>query len=234
ARCSQPTSTTRPGACSPPSMAAPSTQPRRDTPPWPTLRCRRCARPLVSKLHPTAAMICRQSHRFIRRPCSGRAQGSRAFAISIVWSRAGNLQLHIPVLADDLLAEAAARLARGQAKAGLRVDMTRRGEHAMRPERHTPIAAFAREADAFVGQPFADAKTARRGLDQQEAQARDLVGVLRQQHRADVLPVELCNPSTFPARIEPVDKIGDDLGAHALELLAPAIFTLIEHGMPLH
>src|SRR5690348_9477612 len=67
------------------------------------------------------------------------------------------LQTHIPVLADHILAKASARLARGQLKARLRVDVARRAKHAVRPERHASIAAFARETDAFVSKPLADA-----------------------------------------------------------------------------
>src|SRR5215510_4880785 len=128
-----------------------------------------------------------------------------------------SLQRQIPVLADHVLAEASALLARAEAKARLLVDVSRGGEHAVGPQRYSPIAAGAREGDAFSGQAPADAEPARGRLDQQEAQPGDLVGVLHQQHAADVLPVELGDEAALAARVEFVHEVGDDLRAHAFE-----------------
>src|SRR5690349_10659919 len=79
------------------------------------------------------------------------------------------LQRQIPVLADDILAEVAHRLAGPQAKARALIDMPRRREHAVGPQRDALISALAGEADTLLRQSGAKAAPARHRLDQQQA-----------------------------------------------------------------
>src|SRR5256885_17225462 len=99
------------------------------------------------------------------------------------------LQRHIPVLADDIPAEAAPRLARCQPETRALVDVTRRAEHLVRPQRNALITTLAGEPDAFIGQPGAKAASARDRIDQQKTKAGDLLGLLHQKYRSDVLAV---------------------------------------------
>src|SRR6266511_5078074 len=80
------------------------------------------------------------------------------------------VEIEIPVLADQLLAELIVLPAADQLEAGLLVDVAGGDEHAVGPERDLAVARVAREAHAFLDQPRADAEPARLRLDQQEAQ----------------------------------------------------------------
>ena len=64
------------------------------------------------------------------------------------------LQLQIPILRHHVLAPAFVRLAARQREAGLLIDVARGGEDAVRPQRDLLVAGLAREADAFLGQPW--------------------------------------------------------------------------------
>ena len=65
------------------------------------------------------------------------------------------------------------RLPIDAAEAGLLIEAARGVEIALRPQRDLLVAGVAREADAFVDQPAADAEPARRRFDQQQPQLGD-------------------------------------------------------------
>src|SRR6516162_6202807 len=76
-------------------------------------------------------------------------------------------------------------------EAGALVDAAGGGEHALGPERDLAVARIARKAQSLLDQPGADAEPARLGLDQQEAQPRDILRFPHQQDRADILALAL-------------------------------------------
>ena len=73
-------------------------------------------------------------------------------------------------------------LARRQREAGALVDVRAAVSTLCVHSVIAAVAALAREANAFVGQPRADAEPARRRLDQQQPQPGDLGGILHQHH----------------------------------------------------
>jgi hypothetical protein len=93
--------------------------------------CSRRKEILVSVLYSLALVRSLALCAMIPQFCTTRGYGFRARALV----RAGMtiLQLQIPVLADDRAAPAAVALAARQLEAGFLVDMTRGGEHAVRP-----------------------------------------------------------------------------------------------------
>src|SRR3546814_6493506 len=70
-------------------------------------------------------------------------------------------EVQIPGLADQIVAEAVMALLVDQHEARLLVDAPRGVEHVVGPERDLPVAGAAREADALLDQPPADAEPAR-------------------------------------------------------------------------
>ena len=69
------------------------------------------------------------------------------------------------------------------------------------------------ELNALIRKPGAKAAPARSRIDQQEAQAGDLVGILHQKHRSDILAVHFGNPAAFAFRVVLADEVRDDLRA---------------------
>ena len=114
------------------------------------------------------------------------------------------------------------RLAGDEPKAGALVDVPRRDQDALRPQRHPAIAGRAGEADAFLGQPRADAEPARLGVDDQQPQLGDLVGRAHHEHRADRLAVDLGDPAVLAGGIEILQEGGDDLGHEAPRTRCPS------------
>ena len=89
----------------------------------------------------------------------------------------------------------------------------------LRPQPHAAVADLAREADALVDQPRADAEPARLRLDQQQPQLGDASSTaLDQEHAADVLAVALGDPAALALRIEAPHEARHDLGDQRLEL----------------
>ena len=102
----------------------------------------------------------------------------------------------------------------------------------MCPQRDLLVTRGAREADALVHQPGAQAKAAPLRIDQQQAEAGDArLSVLHQHDAADIFSVGLCDPAAFQLGIEVVDEIGNDLSAQAFKRFSPAVFLCIELGM---
>src|SRR5262245_63430650 len=86
-------------------------------------------------------------------------------------------ELQLPRLADELFSEGVVRLVLDELEAHALVDAAGGGEHPLGPERDLAVARLACKAQSFLDQAGADAEAARLGLDQEEAQPRDLVRV---------------------------------------------------------
>src|ERR1700756_2227559 len=92
-------------------------------------------------------------------------RGPRRDRSVFVSLRISCLQQQIPVLADNILAEAAPRLTRCQPKTGTVVDVASRGEHTVRPECNSAVALCAGKPNALTGQAGAKAAPTRNRID---------------------------------------------------------------------
>src|SRR5690606_5782608 len=72
---------------------------------------------------------------------------------------------------------------------------------------------------------------ARRRLDIEQAQLRDLVGLAHQEYRADDPAVTLRHPGLLAARIEIPGEAGEYLGDKRLERAIPAMFLIVDHAL---
>src|SRR5262249_44665700 len=106
------------------------------------------------------------------------------------------------MLADHRVAPALVLLRAHKLEPGLLIDVARGGKHAVRPQRHLPVARIAREANAFVCEVPAKPEAARFWVDQQQADARDGLRLLRQDDRTDILAVHLGYPAAFALVVE--------------------------------
>src|SRR5262249_59204494 len=95
-------------------------------------------------------------------------------------------------------------------KAHALVDAAGGGEHAVGPERDLAVARLARKAQSLLDQSGADAEPAGLGLDQEEAQPRDLIRVPHQQDRSDVLALSFGDPAALALGIMVADEGRDD------------------------
>src|SRR5439155_2578364 len=129
-----------------------------------------------------------------------------------------SLQSQIPGLADEVLAEAVMRFRAGQPKAGRLIDVTRRDQDALGPQRDLLITRLPREADAFGDEPRPDAEAARRWLDQQQPQFGGALRALDEKHRTDRFALAFGDPAAFPSRIEFGDELAGDFGDQRLEI----------------
>src|SRR5262245_15126157 len=80
------------------------------------------------------------------------------------------LQLQLPVLSHQIVAEAVMRLLLDQPEPGLFVDMAGGMKEAVRPQHDLLVPGLPGETHAFADQALADAHTPRARLDQQQAQ----------------------------------------------------------------
>src|SRR5262245_52752451 len=128
-------------------------------------------------------------------------------------------QGELPRLRDEIRAETPVRLLLHQDEATRLVDSPCRDEDVVGPERHRVVAAAFRESDAFVDEPASDPQSARRGLDEEEAQLRDTV-TLRMPYDKDgghALAIALGDPASLATRVEVFDEVRDDLRYKPLE-----------------
>src|SRR5262249_49865569 len=143
-------------------------------------------------------------------------------------------QLPLPRLLEEPHAEFRMRRGRHALEAGALVDAPRVHQHAARPQADLAVAAGAREADAFVDQPGAEAEPARLRIDQQQAELRDLGRALLEEDATDRLAVEVGDPAALARGIVVLDVVRDDLGAKPFERRTPAVFPRVELAVPLH
>src|SRR5262245_53906927 len=122
----------------------------------------------------------------------------------MAWGRPAPLllaQLQLPRLADEPFPEGIVALLLDELKAHPLIDAAGGGEHALGPERDLAVARLARKAQRLLDQSGADAEPARLGLDQEEAQPRDLLCVPHQQNRSDILALALGDPAALALAI---------------------------------
>src|SRR5262245_21241970 len=110
--------------------------------------------------------------------------------------------------------------------------MARRGEHLVRPERNVPIALRTGEPDTLICKACAQAPPARDRINQEKAQAGDLLGILHETDGSDISAVHFGNPAAIVFRVVLTDEVGDDLRAKALKILCPAILLRVQLAVP--
>src|ERR1700694_699422 len=143
-------------------------------------------------------------------------------------------ELQLPVFARQIIAEAAVRFLSDQLEPALPVDVARRREIRLRPQRELPVALRAREGDAFVDQALADAPAARLRLDQKQAQLCGRCGLLDDERRADALAGPFGGPAALQLGIEVSYELGHDLGHQRLEALVPAVLLGVQRAVTVH
>src|SRR5580765_8962845 len=99
-------------------------------------------------------------------------------------SRFPALEVALPGFADQVDAERMMRLLGDKLEARPRVNAARRGEDALRPQCHSPVAGFPGKAQAFVDEALAEAEPARLRIDDQQPQLGDLVALAHHEDRA--------------------------------------------------
>src|SRR5262245_26840414 len=87
-------------------------------------------------------------------------------------------QAQVPPPTDQGMSEAPVAFSMDEPEPGGRVDVSRRVEHAVGPERDLPVPDLRGEADTLAHQTRADAEAARLRLDQQEPQLGHRLGLL--------------------------------------------------------
>ena len=93
------------------------------------------------------------------------------------------------------------------------------------------VAGPAREADALVDEPLADAEPARARLDEQQSQLGHLLRLPDEEHGADDLAVAFGDPAALARRIEVVEEVGDDARDERLELGVVAPLARVERAV---
>src|SRR5262249_19784704 len=126
-------------------------------------------------------------------------------------------QAQLPDLVDEIEAEAVDGLLRDQREPRVAVQVARREQLAVRPERHLPVARLPSRAHAFGDEAAADAEPARGWIDDQQPQLGDLRGLPDEENRSHRLAVLLRNPAAFAVRVEASDELADDRRHEALE-----------------
>src|SRR5438445_6344410 len=118
-----------------------------------------------------------------------------------------------------------------QLEAGRLVDAACRAQYVVGPQRQRLVALGAREGDAFVDQPLADAEATRRRLDIEQTQLSHLGRLAYDEDRANHLAFAFGDPAGLPLRDEIPDELAKDLRDQRLIGFVPAIFLRIEQAL---
>src|SRR3984893_2286784 len=118
-----------------------------------------------------------------------------------------------------------------ECKAGALVDAAGGGEHALGPERDLAVARLACKAHSLLDQSGADTEPARLGLDQKEAQPRDLLRFPHQQDRADILALALGDPAALALGGVVADEGRSYFRGQRFEPLIPTVFLPVERAV---
>src|SRR3954462_1184987 len=102
-----------------------------------------------------------------------------------------------PVLADEVVAERVVLFFGDEAEPLGDIDLARRVQDVVRPQRQLRIAGLPREADARAPRPRAAPGPALFRLEREEPRVRDLVGWRGREHRPDDLAVDLGDPAAL-------------------------------------
>src|ERR1700690_1137805 len=141
------------------------------------------------------------------------------------------LQLQLPGLADQALAETAVRLAGDKHESGLLINLAPGDQNALGPQRDRAIAAGPRKGDALSDQPFAQSMSAPGRVDQQQSQFGDLVAVSHEKYRADRDAIEFGDPAALPRSVEGAEKFRGDFRDQRLEGGVKTVFAGVERAM---
>src|SRR6185437_13610751 len=91
-------------------------------------------------------------------------------------------------------------------EACLFINVSRRMENALRPQRHLLVACLPREADALLNQSPANAQASRLRFNVQQSQLGNFVGSFCDEDRAHTLAISFCNPGPLALRIVVPDE----------------------------
>src|SRR5437667_9397306 len=106
-------------------------------------------------------------------------------------------------------------------------------EYAVRPQRDLAVSRLPSEPPALVYQPRADAHPPGLRLDQQQTELGNPLGLLDEEHGADVLPIVLRDPAALPRGVVLTHELLDDFGDLRHELLVPAVCLSVQVAVPL-
>src|SRR5437762_3515587 len=133
-------------------------------------------------------------------------------------SSSARSKLQIPHFADEIIATPAlVRLLLHELESRFFVEVARRAELTLGPERDPAISGLTREANAFFDQSTADTESARARFDEEQTQFRDRRRLLHQHHRTDDLAVLFRHPAAFAFRIEVLQKLSRNLRDESFE-----------------
>jgi len=133
-----------------------------------------------------------------------------------------DVQIQVPVLADEIVAETVVRLLAGEHEPEGLVDLAGRGEYVVGPQRDSAIAGVPREVEALLDEPRADAEPTGVGGDQQDAQLCD-VGIIacHAEDAPGASTVDFGDPRRFASRVAIRGVVGDDAGHQSIEVGVP-------------
>ena len=120
-----------------------------------------------------------------------------------------------------------------QLEAGALVNPPRSVEDVVCPEDELAVAGGPREVDACVDELRADTGSARAGLDEEDAQLRDVVRLAHAEHAADADAAELGDPAALAHRIVLLCEYADDRRDESFEGLVPAVLRPVERAVAL-
>src|SRR5215211_7387624 len=145
-----------------------------------------------------------------------------------------SLQLQLPVLADEVLAEAVMLFFLYHLEPFLLVDAPGGVEHAVGPERELFVAAAPGETDALLDEVGAQAQATGLWLDQEKPQFGDRIAGLYNKDATDDLAVHLGDPATLFGQVVIIDEVRYDTGDQSLEALVPAVLSRIKYTVPMY
>src|ERR1700751_5886740 len=120
-------------------------------------------------------------------------------------------------------------------ESGLLIDAMGGDEYALRPERDSAVSDRAREANAFVDESFAEAESARSGLDEEQTQLRRVgfIGMVHKDDPAERDSVPLGDPAAVALGLLLIDEVGGDACDERFGGFVPAVFLSIESAVAL-
>src|SRR5262249_55565090 len=143
------------------------------------------------------------------------------------------LQLQLPVLSHQIVAEAVMRLFLNELETGLFVDMPGGGEQAVRPQHDLLVPRLPGEPQTFVDQALADAQPTRARFDQQQAQLRLRLRRLDEEPGTGDLAAAFGDPASLAFRIIVPNEFRRDLRDQGLELFIPTVLFVVDDAVPM-
>src|SRR6516225_7070959 len=129
--------------------------------------------------------------------------------------------VELPRFPHKVVTEAAVRLLLDQLVTCSRIDVARRHQHAVRPQRDLSVAGASRKTPAFVYETTADSKAATVRLHIEKTQFSDGTRLFDEEDRTYRFAITFCDPAPFPRSVEVPDELGRQLGDEGLKCLIP-------------